>query len=93
MALCNTQIQDMQAYPEKLKRLIKRRFKIDLNDAKTGMNGKHLKTMSDTEEELISFAHTVFVAQQAEINTLKNATSQFLNAFSELKDVVADSND
>lgn len=88
MALDRNRVKDLQAYPVKLKRLIKRRFKIDLDDSKTGLGGAPLRNMSEQDEEIIEFSLTVFNAQQLKINELKSASSQFLTSFTELQKAV-----
>lgn len=85
MSLHKDKLADMQRYPDKLKRLIKRRFKIDLDNNKTGLDGRPLKNMSEHDEEIIDFSFTVFNAQQLRINELKSASLQFLTSFTELQ--------
>jgi len=90
VALDRNQVKDFQAYPAMLKRLIKRRFKIDLDDTKFGLRGAPLKNMSEHDEEVIVFSLTVFNAQQSKINNLKSASSQFLISFKELQEAVSE---
>jgi hypothetical protein len=81
-------LNDMKAWPDKLKRLIARRYKIDLNNSKTGFKGEPLSTIDEYHEDILGFAFTVFQSQQVEINRLKSASSNFLTAFSELQEAV-----
>lgn len=44
--------------------------------------------MDEHHEEILDFAHTVYVAQQVKVDRIESASSNFLAAFSELQEVV-----
>ncbi|NQZ49653.1 MAG: hypothetical protein HRT95_05540 [Moritella sp.] len=90
MTLSTADINLLQKYPDKLKRLLKRSLKIDLDNKKSGFRGEPLKLIDESTLELIEFSRVVFTSQQVKIDELKQASSQFLTSFTELQQAISD---
>jgi len=89
MKLSTADVNQLQRYPDKLKRLLKRSLKIDLDNKINGFRGEPLKLIDESTLELIEFSRVVFTSQQVKIDELKQTSSQFLTSFTELQQAIS----